>query len=552
MTHGARVASETVTTGAAHDGDGPAERLVLHVRDLHVSYGGVRALRGVTLAVTEGEIVAVLGNNGAGKSTLLRAISRTLALQRGTIDGGAVELRGRPLTGLDPADVVRSGVVQVPEGRRIFGDLTVAENLRAGTFGRGGREGLAEAHARVFELFPRLEERRTQRAGLLSGGEQQMLAIGRALMADPKVLLLDEPSLGLAPQVVDQIGEIVEQINAQGTAVVLVEQNAAMALKVAHRALVLEVGQVALEGDAQQLASSDEVRERYLGVAGEVQAVTAEPIQRVTSGKREPKPLEVEQVTVRFGGLVALDDVSLVVPPATTQGIIGPNGAGKSTLLNVLTGVYKATSGRVGYGGAELTRLRPPQIAALGVSRTFQNLALSPTATVRENLLLGRHRLSKTGFVTGGLRLPRARRELAEQVRVVDGIGDLLGLSDFLDVPMVNLPYGVRKRAEVARALCAEPSLLLLDEPVAGMNHDESQEMARTIVQLREALGISIVLVEHDMPFVMGLADRVTVLDFGRVIAEGTAHEVQHAPEVLRAYLGVAEGTHEAEPEVGG
>ena len=543
---------ETVTIAAVPDGDSPAERLVLDVRNVHVSYGGVRALRGVTLAVTEGEIVAVLGNNGAGKSTLLRAISGTLAFQRGTIDDGAVELRGRPLTGLDPADVVRSGVVQVPEGRRIFGDLTVAENLRAGTFGRGGREGLAEAHARVFELFPRLEERRTQRASLLSGGEQQMLAIGRALMADPKVLLLDEPSLGLAPQVVDRIGEIVQQINAQDTAVVLVEQNAAMALKVAHRALVLEVGEVALEGDAKELASSDAVRERYLGVAGEAQAVTAEPIRRVTSGKREPKLLEVEQVTVRFGGLVALDDVSLGVPPATTQAIIGPNGAGKSTLLNVLTGVYKATSGRVGYGGAALTRLRPPQIAALGVSRTFQNLALSPTATVRENLLLGRHRLSKSGFVTGGLRLPGARRELAEQVRVVDGIGDLLGLSDFLDSPMADLPYGVRKRAEVARALCAEPSLLLLDEPVAGMNHDESREMARTIVQLREALGISIVLVEHDMPFVMGLADHVTVLDFGRVITEGTPDEVQHAPEVLRAYLGSAEGTHEAELEVDG
>jgi branched-chain amino acid transport system ATP-binding protein len=241
-----------------------------------------------------------------------------------------------------------------------------------------------------------------------------------------------------------------------------------------------------------------------------------------------------------------------VVSPATTHAVIGPNGAGKSTLLNVLTGVYRAASGRVGYGGAVLTRLRPPQIAALGVSRTFQNLALSPTATVRENLLLGRHRLSKAGFVTAGLRLPRARRELTDQVRVVDGIADLLGLSDFLDVPMANLPYGVRKRAELARALCTEPSLLLLDEPVAGMNHDESREMARTIVQLRDALAISIVLVEHDMPFVMGLAERVTVLDFGRVIADGTAHEIQHAPEVLQAYLGVAEEPTGVEQEVDG
>jgi branched-chain amino acid transport system ATP-binding protein len=269
-----------------------------------------------------------------------------------------------------------------------------------------------------------------------------------------------------------------------------------------------------------------------------VEAVRAEPIERVTTGARSPQPLAVKDVTVRFGGLEALSEVSLTVSPGSTHAVIGPNGAGKSTLLNVLTGVYAPSDGRVGYGDAVLTRLRPPQIAALGVSRTFQNLALSPSATVRDNLMLGRHRLSRTGFVGGGLRLPRARREIAEQERIVEGIAALLGLADFLDHRLGILPYGVRKRAEVARALCTEPSLLLLDEPVAGMNHDESQEMARTIVQVREALGISVVLVEHDMPFVMGLADRVTVLDFGRVIADGTPQDVQHDPEVHRAYLG--------------
>jgi ABC-type branched-subunit amino acid transport system ATPase component len=520
---------------------------MLEVTDLHASYGGVRALRGVSLTVREGEIVAVLGSNGAGKSTLMRAISNTLALHGGTVAGGTMRLHDRDLAALGPAAVVRAGVVQVPEGRRIFGDLTVEENLRAGTFGRTGRQGAAAAQDRVLDLFPRLAERRQQRGALLSGGEQQMLAIGRALMSEPKLLLLDEPSLGLAPQLVDKIGEIVQQINEQGTSVVLVEQNAAMALKIAHHAVVLEVGQVALAGDASELAASHEVRERYLGIAGEedIKKVTAEPIERVTTGKREPKLLAVQDVTVRFGGLEALSGVSLRVEPGTTHAIIGPNGAGKSTLLNVLTGVYRASAGRVMYDDHALTSLRPPQIAALGISRTFQNLALSPTASVRQNLLLGRHRLSRTGFLTGGLRLPRARKELADQERIVDGIAALWGLAAVLDAPMGSLPYGMRKRAEVARAICAEPHLLLLDEPVAGMNVDESAEMARSIVQSREALGISILLVEHDMPFVMGLADRVTVLDFGRVIADGTPHDVQHDPEVLRAYLGFAQGSRE-------
>jgi ABC-type branched-subunit amino acid transport system ATPase component len=530
----------TVTEAALRADGPPVARQLLDVDDLHVSYGGVRVLRGVSLSVADGEIVAVLGNNGAGKSTLLRAISGTLGFQSGRIDRGTVALAGRPLTRREPADIVRAGIVQVPEGRRIFSDLTVDENLRAGAFGRVARGGRSDALERVFDLFPRLAERRHQHGSLLSGGEQQMLAIGRALMADPKLLLLDEPSLGLAPQVVEQIAQIVQQINQQGTSVLLVEQNAAMALAIAQHAIVLEVGRVALGGSAQELAASDEVRERYLGAAIEedVEQVHAEPIQRVTTGKRDPQALQVEELTVHFGGLVALDDVSLHVEPGSTHAVIGPNGAGKSTLLNVVTGVYRPTAGRIGYGEATLTGLHSRQIAGRGVSRTFQNLALSPTATLRENLLLGRHRLSKSGFVSGGLRLPRARRELAAQERIVEGIAALHGLSDVLDVRMGALPYGVRKRAELARALCAEPSLLLLDEPVAGMNLEESREMARTIVQTREALGISIVLVEHDMPFVMGLADRVTVLDFGRVIADGTPHEVQHDPDVLRAYLG--------------
>jgi branched-chain amino acid transport system ATP-binding protein len=242
---------------------------LLEVGDVRVSYAGVRALHGVSLVVPEGEIVAVLGNNGAGKTTLLRAISGTLHLHGGALDSGVTRFDSRTLSALAPAEVVRAGVVQVPEGRRMFADLTVEENLRAGGLSSRGRSRRVEARSRVYKLFPRLHERRTQRAGLLSGGEQQMLAIGRALMACPSVLLLDEPTLGLAPMMAERIAGTVREINLQGTAILLIEQNAALALELSSSAHVLEVGAVTLHGPSAELAASDEIRRRYLGVGGE-------------------------------------------------------------------------------------------------------------------------------------------------------------------------------------------------------------------------------------------------------------------------------------------
>jgi branched-chain amino acid transport system ATP-binding protein len=244
--------------------------VLLTVEDLEVSYGGsTRALQGVGFGISEGAIVAVIGSNGAGKTTVMRTISQTLKLEGGRIVAGRVVFDGKDISRVDPADVVRAGIVQVPEGRRIFGRLTVGENLRAGGFTVKSKAALREAEARVFELFPWIEGRLKERAVLLSGGQQQMLAIGRALMARPRLLLLDEPSLGLAPIIVQQIADVIRKINESGTSILLVEQNTAMALSLASSAIVMATGKVVLAGDAKELAASGDVERLYLG--GEVQ-----------------------------------------------------------------------------------------------------------------------------------------------------------------------------------------------------------------------------------------------------------------------------------------
>ncbi len=233
---------------------------MLRINDLHVYYGAIHAVRGVTLEVGPSEIVTLIGSNGAGKSTILRTIS---GLQRPR--SGSITLNGTELTRMEPDAIVRGGVCQVPEGRHIFANLTVRENLELGGYTLARPSDRQEAMERVLERFPRLRERLKQYAGTLSGGEQQMLAIGRALMARPRVLLLDEPSLGLAPQLVHDIFAIIREINQQGTAVLLVEQNAHMALGIAGRGYVLETGRVVLTDAAQNLLNNPEVRRAYLG-----------------------------------------------------------------------------------------------------------------------------------------------------------------------------------------------------------------------------------------------------------------------------------------------
>ncbi len=234
---------------------------LLEVENVHTYYGNIHALKGVSLTVDEGEIVTLIGANGAGKSTMLKTISGLLRPREGVI-----RLAGEDLSAYRAHEVVGKGVVQVPEGRRVFGRLTVTENLEMGAYSRASRQEIADSMERVFNLFPRLKERRSQLAGTLSGGEQQMLATGRALMARPRVLLMDEPSMGLAPLLVQSIFDTIRKLHAEGTTILVVEQNARMALQVADRGYVIQTGQVILSDTAKNLRQNEMVQKAYLGV----------------------------------------------------------------------------------------------------------------------------------------------------------------------------------------------------------------------------------------------------------------------------------------------
>jgi branched-chain amino acid transport system ATP-binding protein len=237
-----------------------ADGIILELKDVHTYYGSIQALKGITFDVRAGEIVTLIGSNGAGKSTTLRSINGLNHPRQGSI-----RFEGRDITNASPHSIVKLGIAQSPEGRRLFPRMSVHENLEMGAFQREDRRNIKEDIDRVFTLFPRLQERRTQKAGTLSGGEQQMCAIGRALMARPKLLMLDEPSMGLAPIFVERIFETIVEVNKQGTTILLVEQNALMALDVAKRGYVLETGTIALADDAKALRENEQVRKTYLG-----------------------------------------------------------------------------------------------------------------------------------------------------------------------------------------------------------------------------------------------------------------------------------------------
>jgi branched-chain amino acid transport system ATP-binding protein len=565
---------------------------LLAVRGLAVGYEGVPVLRQIDLEIAEGEVVALLGTNGAGKSTLLRAIGGVVEA-----DDGAVIFDGRDITHAPPDEIARLGIGQMPGGEGVFPTLTVEENLRAAAWQeRRHRQRAEERVASTLDRFGLLAERRGDRAGDLSGGQQQMLALAMALLASPKLLLVDELSLGLAPIVVEQLLESLRALRSAGTAVLLVEQSVNVAVAVADRVYVMDSGEIHFSGNAAEVRDRPDllwsIYLHHAVAAMEAGAVAAREAGSVHDGDgaavhdgdgaavhdgdgvavhdgdeiaaREgngavahigARPdadrggdvladangpvLQVAGATVTFGGIGALDDVSLAAWPGEVIGIIGPNGAGKTTLFDVVSGFTRPRPGRVLVDGTDVTSLPPARRARLGLGRSFQDSRLFSGLSVRDTLAVALERFVDTGDpLNAALRLPAMVDTEAAVSTRVDELIELFGLQRFATAFVSELSTGTRRLVDLAAVVAHAPTLVLLDEPSSGVAQREVEAMGELLRRVQRRLGATLVLVEHNIPFVSELADRLVALDRGQVLAEGPPAEVLARAEVIEAFLG--------------
>jgi branched-chain amino acid transport system ATP-binding protein len=536
---------------------------LLECRGVDVSYGQVQILFGVDFAVQEGEIVALLGTNGAGKSTLLKAICGLVKPKRGT-----VHFAGEDVTSLPADTTTHRGISLMPGGKGVFPTLTVAENLRlASWLIRKDPERIAEAKAEVEELFPILRERSGQMAGNLSGGEQQMLALGGALMTRPHLLMIDELSLGLAPTIVAQLLDVVREIHRRGTTIVIVEQSINVALNLAERAVFMEKGEVRFEGPtADLLDRPDILRSVFISgasavasdagaeaeaAADETEAETsarhAAAVAELKARRRAPgadvKPvLECRDLVKRFGGITAVDHVDLALRDGEILGLIGHNGAGKTTLMDCISGFNTIEAGRIMLRGHDVTEWAPHERAVGGLGRSFQDALLYPSLNVLETVAVARERhLANRDMVAAAFGLPASYESEQETLAKADELIELMGLNAFREKLTGELSTGSRRIVDLACILAQDPQVLMLDEPSGGVAQKETEALGPLLLRVREHTGCSVLVIEHDMPLLSTICDRMVALELGGVIAEGTPAEVLEHPRVVESYLGTDE-----------
>ncbi len=547
----ATVEVETEHVAAAADSV-PA---LLETRGVDVSYGPVQVLFGVDFRLTDGEIVALLGTNGAGKSTLLRAICGLTKPGR-----GVVQYDGDDITSVSADATTRRGVSLMPGGKGVFPTLTVDENLRlASWLIRHDKAAIAASREEVLSLFPILRQRHDQMAGDLSGGEQQMLALAGALMTRPRVLMIDELSLGLAPTIVAQLLDVVREIHRRGTTIVLVEQSVNVALELAERAVFMEKGEVRFEGPTMALLDRPDIL-RSVFIAGASSAtgdgagadgksaVPAKPKRRTPARPKiaadAPVVLQCFGVTKRFGGITAVDNVDLSLRDGEIVGLIGHNGAGKTTLMDCLSGFLPLDGGRIALRGVEITDWLPHERARGGLGRSFQDALLYPTLTVAETIAVARERhLASRAMLAAALQLPASFESELETFARVEELVELMGLGAFRDKLTGALSTGSRRIVDLACILAQDPKVLLLDEPSGGVAQRETEALGPMLHQVREHTGCSMIVIEHDMPLLRAVCDRMVALELGGVIAEGTPDEVLNHPRVIESYLGTDEST---------
>jgi ABC-type branched-subunit amino acid transport system ATPase component/predicted MFS family arabinose efflux permease len=511
---------------------------LLVCRNVDVRYDGVQVLFGVDFDVEEGEIIALLGTNGAGKSSLLRSIS---GIQEAS--GGAIVLDGRDVTHMPPHEIARRGIVLMPGGRGVFPGLSVRENLLLGAWMIGDPQERKELLEEACEIFPVLRERAATPAGLLSGGEQQQLSMAQALLGRPKLLMIDELSLGLAPAVVGELIEKVRAVHARGVTIILVEQSVNVALTVADRAVFLEKGEVKFVGKtADLLQRPDILRAVYVKGTGSGSLGTSTTDRRPHSQEQLPNVLEVRGIEKGFGGAAVLKGVNLELAQGAVVGLIGPNGSGKTTLFDVISGFQAPDAGQIIYQGADITHLAPHERAAKKLVRRFQDARLFPSLTVYEAVLISLdHTLTSRNLLLGAVAAPQTRRAEVQVRKRADVLIDMLELGAFRDKFVKELSTGLRRIVDLACVLGTEPSVLLLDEPSSGISQSEAEGLAPLLRRIRHEVGCSILIIEHDIPLISRVSDELVALVQGQVLVRGTPDVVLNDDRVIRSYLGDSE-----------